>query len=109
METSDLPRVQKCGAVAKSRASVPHKGRGSPVTSCPWIAGLLLPQMKYIEKHFTLRIHRKDGTAKLLLGVTGSPPKIGAVKEIKVAKEAVLKVKVVDHPRRDEPAEAIEV
>jgi hypothetical protein len=29
--------------------------------------------------------------------------------EIKVAKDEVLKVKVVDHPRRDEPAEAIEV
>jgi hypothetical protein len=26
-----------------------------------------------------------------------------------VAKDAVVKVKVVDHPRRDEPAEAIEV
>jgi hypothetical protein len=65
--------------------------------------------MKYVEKHFTLRIHRRDGTSKLLLGVTGSPPKIGSIKEIKVAKEEVLKVKVVDPPRRDEPAEAIEV
>jgi hypothetical protein len=65
--------------------------------------------MKYVEKHFSLRIRRRDGTSKLLLGVTGSPPKIGAVEEIKVAKDAVVKVKVVDHPRRDEPAEAIEV
>jgi hypothetical protein len=65
--------------------------------------------MKYIEKHFTLRIHRRDGTSKLLLGVTGYLPKIGSIKEIKLAKDEVLKVKVVHHPRRDEPVEAIEV
>src|SRR6188768_2374771 len=109
LEISDLPNVQTSGAVANSRASVPHKGRGSPVTSCPWIAGLLLPQMKYVEKHFTLRIHRRDGTSKLLLGVTGHPPKIGSLKQIKVTQDEVLTIKVVDHPRRDEPAEAIEV
>jgi hypothetical protein len=65
--------------------------------------------MKYVEKHFTLRIHRKDGTSKLLLGVTGSPPKVGSIKTVRVARDEVLKVKMVDHPRRDEPAEAIEV
>jgi hypothetical protein len=65
--------------------------------------------MKYVEKHFTLRIHRRDGTSKLLLGVTGRPPKVGSIKEIKLAQDEVLKVKVVVHPRRDEPAEAIEV
>jgi len=32
--------------------------------------------MKYVEKHFTLRIHRRDGTSKLLLGVTGHPPRL---------------------------------
>ena len=83
--------------------------RGSPVTP-PWIAGLpLRPQMKYVEKHFTLRIHRRDGTSKLLLGLTSIPPKIGAIKTIKVTRNETLRVKVVDHPRRDEPAEAIEV
>jgi hypothetical protein len=65
--------------------------------------------MKYVEKHFTLRIHRKDGTSKLLLGVTGSPRKLGSVMELKLTKDEVLKVKIVDHPRREEPAEAIEV
>ena len=64
--------------------------------------------MKYVEKHFSLRIYRRDGTSKLLLGVTGYLPKIGSIKEIKLAKDEVLKVKV-HHPRRDEPAEAIEV
>jgi hypothetical protein len=65
--------------------------------------------MKYVEKHFTLRIHRRDGTSKLLLGVSGKPPEIGALTEIKVTEDEVLTIKVVDHPRRDEPAEAIEV
>jgi hypothetical protein len=41
--------------------------------------------MKYVEKHFTLRIHRRDGTSKLLLGVTGNPPRIGSLKQIRVA------------------------
>jgi hypothetical protein len=71
------------------------------------LTGLLL--RPYVEKHFTLRIHRRDGTSKLLLGVTGYLPKIGSIKEIKLAKDEVLKVKVVHHPRRDEPVEAIEV
>jgi hypothetical protein len=57
--------------------------------------------MKYVEKHFPSRIHRRDGTPKLLLGVTGIPHKLGSLMQIKV--------KVVDHPRCDEPAEAIEV
>jgi hypothetical protein len=96
------------GSAEHGRASVFPKdaeaGDDSPASRT-----LLKKAMKYIEHHFTLRIHRKDGTAKLLLGVTGSPPKIGSVKEIKVAKDVVLKVKVVDRPRRDEPAEAIEV
>jgi hypothetical protein len=65
--------------------------------------------MKYVEKHFALRVHRRDGTSKLLLGVIGHPPKIGSLKQIKVVQGEVLTVKIVDHPRRDEPAEAIEV
>jgi len=56
--------------------------------------------MKYVEKHFSLRIYRRDGTSKLLLGVTGIPPKVGSIKTIKVAKDETLKVMVVDHPRR---------
>jgi hypothetical protein len=65
--------------------------------------------MKYFEKHFTLRIHRRDGTSKLLLGVSGKPPEIGALKEIKVTEDEVLTVKIVDHPHDDKPAEAIEL
>jgi hypothetical protein len=69
----------------------------------------LRPRMKYVEKHFSLRIHRRDGTSKLLLGVTGHPPQIGSLKQIKIAKDEVLTIKIVEHPRRDEPAQAIEV
>jgi hypothetical protein len=65
--------------------------------------------MKYVEKHFTLRVHRRDGTSKLLLGVSGKPPEIGSLKEIKVSEDEVLTVKILDHPRDDKPAEAIEV
>jgi hypothetical protein len=66
-------------------------------------------EMRYVEKHFTLRVHRRDGTSKLLLGVIGSPPKVGSIKTIRVAKDEVLKVQIVDQPRREEPAEAIEL
>ena len=65
--------------------------------------------MKYLETHYTLRVHRRDGTSKLLLGVTGHPRKVGSLVQITVAKDDVLTVKIVDHPRRDEPAEAVEV
>jgi hypothetical protein len=34
--------------------------------------------MKYVEKHFSLRIRRRDGSSKLLLGVTGNPPQFPA-------------------------------
>jgi hypothetical protein len=47
--------------------------------------------MKYVEKHFHLRIHRRDGTSKLLLGVTGRPPQIGSIKQIKLSKDEVLR------------------
>jgi hypothetical protein len=65
--------------------------------------------MKYLETHYTLRVHRRDGTSKLLLGVTGHPRKVGSLVQITVAKDDVLTVKILDHPRRDEPADAVEV
>jgi hypothetical protein len=64
--------------------------------------------MKYVEKRFSLRIHRNDGTSKLLLGVTGILPKIGSLMQIKVARDEVVTVKMMDHPRGEEPAEAME-
>jgi hypothetical protein len=65
--------------------------------------------MKYVEKHFSLRIRRRDGTSKLLLGVTGNPAKIGALRQFKFPGNELVTVKIVHHPRRDEPGEAIEV
>jgi hypothetical protein len=65
--------------------------------------------MKYVEKYFSLRIYRRDGTAKLLLGVKGTPPKLGSLKQIRIAADEVLRIKIVDHPRHDEPAEGVEV
>jgi hypothetical protein len=50
--------------------------------------------MRYIEKIFSSRIHRRDGSSKLLLGVIGKPPKIGALKEIKMTEDEVLMVKI---------------
>jgi RNA-binding protein YhbY len=73
-------------------------------------AGLLLEtHMKYVEKRYTLRIHRRDGTSKLLLGVKGSSRKIGSLIEVALGTNEVLKVRMVEHPRRDEPAEAVEL
>jgi hypothetical protein len=65
--------------------------------------------MKYVEKHFSLRIRRTDGTSKLLLGVTGSPPKVGWRILIRVGRNEWVTAKMVDHPRGEKPAEAIEV
>jgi hypothetical protein len=65
--------------------------------------------MKYVEKHFTLRIHRRDGTSKLLLGISGSSPKVGSLKQIKIAKDRLLIVEIITQPRGDEPAEAREI
>jgi len=64
--------------------------------------------MKYVEKHFSLRLHRRNGTSKLLLGVTGSPPKIGSLMVNRVGRDEFVTAKMVAHPRGDEPAEAME-
>jgi hypothetical protein len=68
----------------------------------------LFVKMKYVEKSFALRLHRRDGTSKLLLGVTGSPPKIGALVQIRVARDEVVTAKLMHHPHGQEPAEAME-
>jgi hypothetical protein len=64
--------------------------------------------MKYVEKHFTLRVHRSNGTSKLLLGINGSP-RIGSIKRVRVAEDEVLTVRIVKDPNTHEPAEAVEV
>jgi hypothetical protein len=56
-----------------------------------------------------LRIYRRDGTSKLLLGVSGQNRKIGSIMEFKLARDQTLKAKLVDLARGDEPAKAIEL
>jgi hypothetical protein len=65
--------------------------------------------MKHVEKHYTLRIQRRNGTSKLLLGVTASPRKIGASMQIRLPGNELVTVRIVNHAGRDEPAEAIEI
>jgi hypothetical protein len=64
--------------------------------------------MKHVEKHFSLRLHRRDGTSKLLLGVTGIPPKIPSLMLIKVGRDKFVTAKLMHHPRGEEPAETME-
>jgi hypothetical protein len=64
--------------------------------------------MKYLEKRFALRLHRRDGTSKLLLGITGSPPKIGSLMVLRVSKNEFVTARLLHHPRGEEPAEAME-
>jgi hypothetical protein len=66
-------------------------------------------KMTYLEKHYALRVQRRNGTSKLLLGLTGNPPKIGSLKQIKVGGNEVVTAKIVNQPFGDHPAEAIEV
>ena len=58
---------------------------------------------KYIEKNFSLRVRKKDGTAKLVAGISGSV-NIGKVIRIQVAKDDVLVAKITAPPNAlDEP------
>ena len=87
----------------------PHIGRGSPV-NLPWIAGASFKTSHEVRRktfhtaHPSERRHLKAASRR-----NRPPPKIGPLNQIKVAQDEVLTIKVVDHPRRDEQAEAIEV
>jgi len=109
LEITELPHVKTFGAALAERCASILPGCGKPGYGCPASRASFEKIMKYVEKRFALRIYRRDGTSKLLLGVTGSPPKIGWIREIRMTAREVLKVKMVNYPRRDEPAEALEV
>jgi hypothetical protein len=64
--------------------------------------------MKYVEKHYALRVHRRDAPQSYFSGLR-SPRKIGSLIEVALGTNEVLKVRMVEHPRRDEAAEAIEL
>jgi hypothetical protein len=74
LEIRELPNV-KCSGAA------------------PWSQPGFFQNSDEVRRTTFLRIHRKDGTSKLLLGVTGSPPKVGSVKQIKVAQDEVLTIR----------------
>jgi hypothetical protein len=64
---------------------------------------------KYIERSFSLRVRKKDGTAKLMQGVHGAAF-IGRLLKIPVGKDAVLVAKIIAHPKAlDEPWEATQI
>jgi hypothetical protein len=63
-------------SVARSRASVSQR-RGSPGCERRGFLGLTdqfaeATLTKYIEKNFSLRVRKKDGTAKLVAGISGA-------------------------------------
>ena len=67
--------------------------------------------MKYVERTFSLRVRKTDGTAKLLVGMSGAGSVyIGRVIKIPVGKDNVLVAKITAQPKElDEPWEATEV
>jgi hypothetical protein len=67
--------------------------------------------MKYVERKFSLRVRKTDGTAKLLVGISAAGGiYIGKLIKIPVSKDDVLAVKITAKPKAlDEPWEAIQV
>ena len=67
--------------------------------------------MKYVERRFSLRVWKTDGTAKLLVGLTSAGGfYIGKLIKIPVGKNNVLLAEITASPKvRDEPWEATEV
>jgi hypothetical protein len=71
-----------------------------------------LPDMrqKYIPQIYNVRVHRTDGTRRLLLGQAGRLPGIGRVINIQIGRDKILIAKIVAHPRSPgEPVEAAEL
>jgi hypothetical protein len=67
--------------------------------------------MKYVERKFSLRVRKTDGTAKLLVGLTSAGGfYIGKLIKIPIAKDDVLVAKIIAQPKAlDEPWEATQV
>jgi hypothetical protein len=64
--------------------------------------------MKYVERRFSLRVWKTDGTAKLLVGISGVY--IGKVIKIPVGKDDVLVAEITARPNAlNEPWEAKQV
>jgi hypothetical protein len=64
---------------------------------------------KYVEKIFSVRVKKKDGTSKLLRGVHGTPI-VGAIIKVPVGNGQPVVAKITAEPRSpSEPAEAEEI
>jgi hypothetical protein len=65
--------------------------------------------MKSVERKFSLRVRKMDGTAKLLVGMSGGVY-IGKVIKIPIAKDHMLVAEITAQPKAlDEPWEATQV
>jgi hypothetical protein len=67
--------------------------------------------MKYVERRFSLRVRKTDGTAKLLVGISAAGGVyVGKLIKIPIAKDHVLVAEITAQPKAlDEPWEAIQV
>ena len=67
--------------------------------------------MRYVERKFSLRVRKTDGTAKLLVGISAAGGVyIGKLIKIPVGKNNVLLAEITASPKaRDEPWEAKQV
>lgn len=64
----------------------------------------------YLNKTHRLRVHRQDGSCKLLLGEMGVLPKIGSIVTIKIGPNEAVLAKITAHPHsNDNAVEAREV
>jgi hypothetical protein len=61
-----------------------------------------------LKKIFSVRVKKKDGTSKLLIGVHGTPI-VGATIKIPARNGQLLIAKVTAAPSPDKPAEAEEI
>ena len=66
--------------------------------------------MKYVvQKSFSLRVRKTDGTAKMMAGITGitGDARIGRIIKLPIGKDDVLVAKIIAKPGAlDEPWEA---
>jgi hypothetical protein len=85
-----------------------------------WTAGLLETHLtqerlarvrqKYRPQTYDVRVHRADGTHRLLLGEAGRLPCIGKVVKIPIGRDEALIARIVAHPESPgEPVEAAEL
>ena len=67
-------------------------------------------RQKYRPQTYDVRVHRADGTRRLLLGEAGRLPCIGKLVKIPIGRDEAMIARIVAYPQRPgEPAEAAEL